>query len=214
MKLTTILVTRSGSCHVKTLHTVLRNNIQSVQRSDVQSQIVFVNDDPYEKASSIENHMKTSDRILFVDFGIHLDDGSLSTVYNPNETYNVIIFPGVKEGIDWDMFKDKISNDSKEPTYQMGLTFDTEVGAAINGDFYKVESSSARAWMMMCKPVIKNMRCKRTGKLKISPKSDTMFEKFKENGVKVVAYTAASPTFTYPHECVGNILNSAGVKAN
>ena len=212
MKLTTILVTRSGSCHVKTLHTVLRNNIQSVQRSDVQ--IVFVNDDPYEKASSIENHMKTSDRILFVDFGIHLDDGSLSTVYNPNETYNVIIFPGVKEGIDWDMFKDKISNDSKEPTYQMGLTFDTEVGAAINGDFYKVESSSARAWMMMCKPVIKNMRCKRTGKLKISPKSDTMFEKFKENGVKVVAYTAASPTFTYPHECVGNILNSAGVKAN
>jgi hypothetical protein len=214
MKLTTILVTRSGSCHVKTLHTVLRNNIQSVQRSDVQSQIVFVNDDPYEKASSIENHMKTSDRILFVDFGIHLDDGSLSTVYNPNETYNVIVFPGVKEGIDWDMFKDKISNDSKEPTYQMGLTFDTEVGAAINGDFYKVESSSARAWMMMCKPVIKNMRCKRTGKLKISPKSDTMFEKFKENGVKVVAYTAASPTFTYPHECVGNIVNSAGVKAN
>ena len=117
MKLTTILVTRSGSCHVKTLHTVLRNNIQSVQRSDVQSQIVFVNDDPYEKASSIENHMKTSDRILFVDFGIHLDDGSLSTVYNPNETYNVIVFPGVKEGIDWDMFKDKISNNSKENIY-------------------------------------------------------------------------------------------------
>ena len=43
---------------------------------------------------------------------------------------------------------------------------------------------------------------------------ETMFENFKENGLKVVAFTGARLTFTYPHECIGNIVNSAGVKAN
>jgi hypothetical protein len=125
-----------------------------------------------------------------------------------------MVFPGVVEGVDWDMFKDKISSGSKEPTHQMALNFDTEIGNPISENVYTVKTSSARAWFMICKPTLKNIKCRRTGKLKISPKSATMFENFKENGVKVVAFTGARLTFTYPHECIGNIVNSAGVKAN
>lgn len=214
MKVTTIIVTRSGSCHVKTLHTILRMNIQCIQNG-TQNQIVFVNDDPYAKADAIQKYIKTTDRIFFIDFGIQVDDESVSHVVSTCEDHHVMIFPGVTEGIDWNMFKDKISQKSSEPTHQMGLNFDTVVGDAVSEEpIYTVLSSSARAWYMICKPAIKRLKCRRTGKLKISPKSETMFENFKERGLKVVAFTGARLTFTYPHECIGNIVNSAGVKAN
>jgi hypothetical protein len=41
-----------------------------------------------------------------------------------------------------------------------------------------------------------------------------MFTKFKELGVKINAFTASKLTMTYTHECVSNLLNAAGVKAN
>lgn len=214
MKITTIVVTRSGACHVKTLHTLLRFNIQCLRRAGVQNEISFVNDDPYEKSNAIEKCITTSDRIFFIDFGIHVDDGSMSTIFNTNDNYNVIIFPAVKEGIDWDMFKEKVKAESSEPTNQMGLNFDTEITNKVDTDFYNIKSSSAKSWVMMCKPTLKHIKCRRTGNIKIAPKSLTMFQKFKESGVKVVAYTASKLTLTYPHECISNILNSAGIKAN
>ena len=41
-----------------------------------------------------------------------------------------------------------------------------------------------------------------------------MFEDFKEQGVKVFAYSGARLIQTYAHECVSNILNAASVKVN
>jgi len=38
-----------------------------------------------------------------------------------------------------------------------------------------------------------------------------IFEKFQRFGVKIYAYTAARVTVTYAHECLGNILETAGV---
>ena len=67
---------------------------------------------------------------------------------------------------------------------------------------------------MMCKPTLKRVKCRRTGDVKIYPKSEKMFDKFRENGVKIVAYTAANIVITYTHECLGNILNSAGIKSS
>lgn len=40
-----------------------------------------------------------------------------------------------------------------------------------------------------------------------------MFFKFREFGVKIVAFTAAKLTMTYGHECISSIINAAGVKA-
>ena len=214
MKLRTIVVTRSGSCHVKTLHTILRCNIKSMQTEGVQHEIEFVNDDPYAKSECIEKSMKTHDRIFFIDFGIQVDDASLSTVFEPNENIHVLVFPAVMDGIDWGMFKDKVTNGSTEPTRQMGLRFDTDVSSCISENYYNVKSTQAKTWLMMCKPTFNRMKCRRTGGVKIHPKSLTMFEKFKENGVKIAAYTAANIVITYTHECLGNILNSAGIKSS
>ena len=212
MKLSTIIVTRSNACHVKTLHTILRMNIRCVQ-NNIANQIVFVKDDPFEKAEVIHKNLKTSDRLLFIDFGKSLDDNSLDMVLKHNDTYGVIVFPGVKEGIDWDMFKKKTLEKSSEPVHQMGLHFDTEVDMKIADDVYRVINTSSGTWCLICKQIIKKIRDNRTGTTKIQPKMDVMFSRFKEYGVKIVAFTAAQVTSTYTHECFGNIVNSAGVKA-
>lgn len=91
MKLVTILVTRSKSCHVKTLHTVLRFNVKCLQKS-INNQIVYVNDDPFEKADVIEKCMKTHDRIIFIDFGIGLDDESIEQCFEKHENVDVLSF--------------------------------------------------------------------------------------------------------------------------
>lgn len=213
MKVATIIVTRSHACHVKTLHTILRFNIACLQSGQVQNEVSFVNDDPYEKSEAIHKFMKTHDRIFFVDFGIHVDDVSLNTVLAKNEGYGAVVFPGVKEGIDWDMFKKKVREKSTEPIEQMGLTFDTEVLTKVAEDIHTVKTSGAKSWVLMTKPVLRSIRDKRTGTYKIHPKLDVMFAKFKEHGVRVVAFTAAKLVNTYTHECIGNIVNSSGVKA-
>ena len=210
MNLATIVVTRSKSCHVKTLHGVLRLNIKCLQQG-FNNQIVYVNDDPFEKAIVIQKCMKTNDRIVFIDFGIGVDNDSIDQCFEKHEGVGCLVFPGVVEGVDWDMFKKKIKEKSPEPVSQMGLNFDTELGMKISDTIYRVSSTNARAWMMNTKNVIKAIKEKKTGSWSIHPK---MFEKFKEKNVRIYAFTAAKLIMTYTHECVSNILNAAGVKVN
>jgi hypothetical protein len=210
MNLATIIVTRSKSCHVKTLHAVLRLNMRCLKKS-INNQIVYVNDDPFEKVDVIQKCMKTHDRILFIDFGIGIDDETLDHCFEPHDTVGCLVFPGVREGIDWKLFKEKVLGGSDEPVTQMGLHFDTDVAKKISKDIYNVNYTNARAWLMNTKNVIKSIKDKKTGNWKIHPK---MFEKFKEQGVRIYAFTAAKLTMTYTHECLSNILNAAGVKIN
>ena len=76
MNIVTILVTRSKSCHVKTLHTVLRINVQCLQKN-INNQIVYVDDDPFLKAEMVQKYIKNNDRLIFIDFGIGMDDDSM-----------------------------------------------------------------------------------------------------------------------------------------
>lgn len=205
MNFVTILVTRSKACHVKTLHTILRMNVRCLQKG-VNNEIAYVDDDPYEKAEIVQRYMKTRDRIMFIDFGIGLDDGTLDQCFEKHEGIDCLVFPGVNEGIDWEMFKTKVKEGSEEPVSQMGLHFDTDVGKKIGKDIYQVSKTNARAWLMNTKSVLK-----RSKDPKVSPK---MFDKFLQQGVRVCAFTAAKLTMTYTHECVSNILSAAGVKIN
>ena len=157
----------------------------------------------------IEKCMKTYDRIFFIDFGIGIDDASLEQVLEKHENVGCLVFPGVKEGIDWTMFKEKIKNDTDEPVTQLGLHFDTVVGSSVSKDIRKVDSTQARVWIMNTKNVTKTLQKNKDSK--ISPK---MFQKLLQQGVKIYAFTAAKLTMTYTHECVSNILNAAGVKVN
>lgn len=208
MKIATILVTRSKSCHVKTLHTVLRINIKCIQKS-IDNEITYVDDEPFQKADMVQKYMKTHDRIIFIDFGISMDDATIAQCFEPHEHVGCLVFPGVKEGVDWELFKSKIKSESTEPIEQMGLNFDTEIGMKISDDIYRVKSTEAKAWMMNTKNVMKTL--KKSGGIKVYAK---MFEKFLEQDVRIYAFTASKLTMTYTHECVSNILNAAGVKVN
>jgi hypothetical protein len=208
MNIVTLLVARSKACHVKTLHSVLRLNMRCIQHN-VKNEIAYVDDDPYKKAEAIQRYMKTHDRIIFIDFGVGVDDASLDQCFEKHEGVGCLVFPGVKEGIDWEMFRQKVTDGVDEPVSQMGLHFDTEVGKKVGKDIHQVTKTDARAWMMNVKNVSKTLQ--KTKDQKVSPK---MFEKFLQQGVRVCAFTASKLTMTYTHECVSNILNAAGVKVN
>ena len=216
MKFASIIVTRNKSCHVKTLHTILRFNLFCLQKGGVENEVVFVNDDPFEKSEIIHRYMKTHERLFFVDYGIHVDDESLKILFQNHDGIGCLVLPGVKEGIDWNMFKNKVKNKSKEPVEQLGLSFDTVVdrNKKISDGIYAVSTTSAKSWLMLTKNVIKHIKDKKSSNFKIYPKLETMFSKFKESGVKIHAYTKAKLVMTYNHECISNILNAAGVKSN
>lgn len=214
MKIATILVTRAKSCHAKTLHTILRFNLKCMQRGNTENEVVFVDDEPFEKAEIIYKYLKTHERIFFIDFGIQVDDVSLDKVFDKHENIGCLVFPGVTEGIDWGMFKEKVKNNVNEPVEQIGLHFDTSVTNKISENIYMVKETSAKSWVMMNKNITKNLKDKKNGAFKIHPRMSTMFKKLQEGGVKIHAYTAAKLTMTYSHECISNILNAAGVKAN
>ena len=107
MRIATILVTRGKSCHVKTLHTILRFNLKCMQRGNTENEVVFVDDEPFEKAEIIYKYLKSHDRIFFIDFGISVDDASLDKVFDKNDSIGCLVFPGVTEGIDWEYVQRK-----------------------------------------------------------------------------------------------------------
>jgi len=75
-----------------------------MQTKGTQNEVVYVNDDPYEKSEAIQRHMKTSDKILFIDFGVSMDDGAIAQVLKPHEGVGCLVFPAVKVGIAWGRF--------------------------------------------------------------------------------------------------------------
>ena len=89
MKFCTLITTRSKSCSVKTLHTILRMNIRCIQYSH-QNEILYVNDDPFEKVDMIMQCLKKCDRLLFIDFGVNVDDGSIKQIFEPLENTSVL----------------------------------------------------------------------------------------------------------------------------
>jgi hypothetical protein len=185
-----------------------------MQRGNTENEVVFVDDEPFEKAEIIYKYLKSHDRIFFIDFGISVDEASLDKVFDKNDSIGCLVFPGVTEGIDWKMFKEKVVSKSKEPVEQMGLHFDTVVANRISDDIYSVNETSAKSWVMMNKNVTKHLKDKKNGAFKIHPRMKNMFLKFKEAGIKIHAYTASKLTMTYSHECISNLLNAAGVKSN
>ena len=95
---------------------------------------------------------------------------------------------------------------------QIGLNFDTEVSNKIEGDIHIVTKTNPKNWAVDSKQLLKAFRDKKGEPVKIPVRVGEMFEKFRERGVRVCAFTDANLIATYPHECLGNILESAGVK--
>jgi hypothetical protein len=159
--------------------------------------------------------LKQSDRLIFIDYSINLDSQSIGYFLKDFEQCNCLIFPCVKEGINWDQFRDKVSRDSEEPIEQMGLDFDTEVGQKISENIYRVTKTEPKCWMMDSKSILKFMKNKKKEPLqKLPAKNSELFDMLAAKGVKMCAFVNAQLTTVYSHECLGNILNAAGVKLN
>lgn len=207
MQLTTIVVTRNKAAGVKTLHTLLKLNILCLE-NNVHNRIMFSNDDAATRKSVLLKHLKTSDRILWIDYGIFVDEDSLRQVVGQQwESWHGVVFPCVKDGIDWDMFRKK--KDSQEALSQKGLHFDTEVSKRVKDDFYAITHTDPKCFCIDTKHFLKNLK-----KDHVPMNHGDMFAELSQTKFKTVAYTNAKLIVTYPHECLGNILGAAGVTAN
>jgi hypothetical protein len=210
--ITFLITLRNKSMSVKTLHSLLNINIESL-RNNKKISITYVNDDPFEKNDAIKKCLKTTSRIVNIDYGVGIDSNTIVKFFQSTPAgFNGVVFPIVVEGIDWGMFSEKVKNGSEEPVSQMGLNFDTEVGKKVNDDFYIVKSTTPSVWMIDTKAILKNMRVKKGEGVSLPVKKTELFKKFEENGIKLCAYVKSKISVTYTHECLGNILNAAGVK--
>lgn len=148
------------------------------------------------------------ERLIFMDYGSSLDADSLYKAAEPFEKYNLLVFPAVKEGINWARFKSRTLAGTAEPPYQRGLEFDTEVERKIGDSLYLIKSSDARAWAMDVKAVEKKAKAVIKNKYETA---EDFFRALMQFDVKICAFTASKVTMHFTHECFGNILEAAGV---
>ena len=203
MQLTTVVVTRNKSASVKTLHTLLKLNILCLEKN-VQNKITFCNDDAETRSQVFKKSLKDCDRMLWIDYSIHVDENSLRHAIAGDWNWHGVVFPCVVEGINWDILKKNI--DTSEPLSQKGLDFDTRVTKRVRDDFYDVETTKPKSFCIDTKHFLKNFKKDKISQNVFADLSGTKF--------KLVAYTGARLVVTYPHECLGNILGAAGVTAN
>jgi hypothetical protein len=201
------MVTRNKSISATTLHTALNINMLSMQKG-MHLEIHFVED-----KSTLPKIIKSGDRIFFMDYGTNLNNEVLHKVAEPFEKgIQVLVFPSVKEGINWDQFVKKTKAGSKEPAGQRGLEFDTTVGKKLAEGLYECDKTSARVWAMDAKPVDKKLRGgKEQVKLPLD-NNEATFETLKNLGLKIGVASEAIVVCHYTHECFGNILEAAGVE--
>jgi hypothetical protein len=201
------MVTRSKSISATTLHTAMNIHMLCMQKG-LHLEIHFLDD-----KSTLPKIIKSGDRIFFMDYGTNLNTEVLSKAVEPFEKgIQVLVFPSVKEGINWDQFTKKTRAGSKEPAGQRGLEFDTEVGRKLAQGLYECTKTSARVWAMDAKPVDKKLR---GGKEQIKlplDNNEAMFETLKNLGLKIGVASEAIVVCHYTHECFGNILEAAGVE--
>jgi hypothetical protein len=198
-------VTRNKSISATTLHTMMNIHMICMMKGK-HLDISFVND-----RAGLPKLIKSGERIIWLEYGTNLDDKSIHKAIDPfDKGMQVLVFPAVLEGINWDRFAKKTKEGSTEGACQRGLEFDTEVGKKLAESLYEVKSTTARVWAMDAKPVDKKLR---GDKIPVKlPLDETMFCTLQGLGIKVGAVTSATVICHFVHECVGNILETSGVE--
>lgn len=202
-----VAVTRNKAISATTLHSMMNIHMICMVKG-IHLEIHFVDD-----KSTLPKIIKTGERIIWFDYGMNLDEGSLYKAVDPfDKGIQILVFPAVLEGINWDQFKKKTLAESTEPVSQRALTFDTEVGKKLADGLYECTKTSARVWAMDSKPVDKKLRGDKVPiKLPIDS-NEAMFDKFRSIGVKIGVLSTATVICHYVHECFGNILEASGVQ--
>jgi len=207
-----VVITRNRSMYVKTLHTLL--GLQAVcHQGQLQMELEFVNDSNKEKMVVLKNKLKTGDRLFWIEYGVACDRETIHHAVLKYNNFDCLVFPSVVEGVDWEMFKKKVKEGSTEPVEQMGLTFDTDINTIpLNKEppFYSVVKTNPTMWAMDTKAVTRKLKDNKN--LILPPTIDDFFTKCLTRKVKIGA-SVTSRTFNhFTHECIGNIMNMAGLK--
>lgn len=199
------IVTRNKAITITTLHMLLHLSGKCYSSGQHQICIHFV-----DSTKTLPKLIKSSDRILWVEYGFSLDAESFDKLFE--NISDILVFPAVKEGVNWDRFRKEVNRNSNEPLHQLGMEFDTELDTKIGEYMWTVKKTIPSVFIMDCKAVDKKMRTRKGEGLKLPRDIDIIFEKFQENNVKIVAYTKANVLAHFTHECIGNILEANGVQ--
>ena len=201
-------MTRNKSISATTLHTMMNLHMLCMQKGQ-HLEVHFVED-----RSTLPKLIKSGERLFWMDYGTNLNNEILYKVVEPFEKgVQVLVFPSVKEGINWDQFTKKTKEGSSEPAGQRGLAFDTEVGRKLAEGLYECENTNARVWAMDTKPVDKKLRGgKEPIKLPLEGPPEVMFKTLKNLGIKIGVMSEAIVVCHFVHECFGNILEASGVR--
>jgi len=171
-------------------------------RRGIHIEVHFLSD-----KSSLPKIIRCGDRIFFMDYGTNLNLEMLDSIFEPMKG-DMMVYPSVVEGISWDRFIKTTKEGTSESASQRGLEFDTRVGAKISKGLYECESTSARVWLMDSSAVDQKLEGVSL------PTSDNaiMFARLKQVGIKIVVASEALVICHFIHECLGNILEAAGVQ--
>jgi hypothetical protein len=200
--LTVCVLTRNKSITVSTLHTLLNLSSACFQGGH-RIFIHFV-----EELSSLSKLVKTQDRILWINYGYALDQESFPTIFA--SSHECLVYPCVTENVSWDSFKKRL--ETLEPLHQKALSFDTDVDIKISDGYWRVKKTCPNIFLIDCKSIDKKLRTRKGEGLKIPNDIESLFSKFTECGVKMIAYTKANVIVHKYHECIGNIMENASVK--
>jgi hypothetical protein len=201
------MVTRNKSISATTLHTAMNIHMLCMMKG-MHLEVHFVED-----KTTLPKLMKSGERIFWMDYGTNLNNEILSKVVDPfDKGVQILVFPSVKEGINWENFKKKTLAGSAESSGQRGLEFDTTVGKKLANGLYECEKTEARVWVMDSKPVDKKLRGgKETIKIPYDD-NEAMFTALRNLGIKIGVASEAIVVCHFVHECFGNILEAAGVE--
>ena len=202
-----VAMTRNKSISATTLHTMMNIHMLCMMRG-THLEIHFL-----DNKSTLPKLIKTGERIFWMEYGTNLNNEILPKVFEPlPKGLSVLVFPSVKEGINWDQFSKKTKAGSTEPAHQRGLTFDTEVGRKLSDGIYECTKTSARVWVMESKPVDKKLRGGKTNVTLPLDDNEAMFSRLLKLDVKIGVASEATVICHFVHECFGNILEAAGVE--
>ena len=200
------VVTRNKSIAATTLHTLMNINMLAMMKG-VHVDVHYVQD-----LSVLPKLIKSGERIVWLDYGTNIDQDNVQVVFQPfDKEVRVLVCPAVKEGIDWEMFRKKTLANSKEPSSQRALSFDTEVGKKIADGVYDVTKTSARVWIMESKPIDKKLRGDKNPVKLDTSSYEAMFDQLLKMGIRVAAATKVQVICHFIHKCSGNILETPGV---
>ena len=200
-----VVITRNKSIAVTTLHSLMNMKMYALHRNE-HIEVVYT-----ETLAHLPKLVKSGERIMWFEYGTNLDNETIAKIFNPMEKdVRVIVYPSVTEGVDWEMFKKKTVEGSKEPIYQRGLHFDTEVTKKIAGtELWDVQSTSARVWLMDSKQIDKKLK---SSQKNLSCESyESLFSQLKALNIRVAALPSAIVIRHYTYECLGNILEMPGL---